>query len=230
MATLTKDSRERSPYWICCYTASDGRRLKKSTKQTDRTKALEVCLALERAEGMAARGTLTEARARELIGEVLERTSGDNLPFYTAEGWLRDWLRGKEISKSKGTHVKYSHTVESFLQHLGSRAKINVAAIRPKDIATFRDLEIASGKSPNTVRYLIKHLRIPFNAARRQGLLTHNPAESVELPAAAKADDGAEASRDPFSLSQIKALMNAAVVQENGKSIFKAGEEWRGAI
>ena len=46
------------------------RQLKKSTKQTDRAKALEVCLALERAEGMTARGTLTETRARELIGEV----------------------------------------------------------------------------------------------------------------------------------------------------------------
>src|SRR5438874_13678526 len=109
MATLTKDSRGRSPYYICCYTAADGRRLKKSTKQADRAKALEVCLALERAEGMAARGTLTETRARELIGEVLERTSGDTLPFYTAENWLRDWLRGKEISKAKNTHVKYAH-------------------------------------------------------------------------------------------------------------------------
>jgi integrase len=230
MATLTKDSKGRSPYFICCYSAADGRRLKKSTKQTDRTKALEVCLALERAEGMAARGTLTEARARELIGEVLERTSGDNLPFYTAEGWLRDWLRGKEISKSEGTHVKYSHTVDSFLKHLGSRAKINIAAIRPKDIATFRDAEIASGKNPNTVRYLIKHLRIPFNAARRQGLLTHNPAESVELPAPAKADDGGETSRDPFTLDQVKALMNAAMAKERGKAIFRAGDEWRGAI
>jgi integrase len=230
MATLTKDSRNRSPYYICCYTAADGRRLKKSTKQRDRAKALEVCLALERAEGMAARGTLTETRARELIGEVLERTSGDTLPFYTAEGWLRDWLRGKQISRSEGTHVKYSHTVESFVEHLGPRAKISIAAISPKDIATFRDAEIASGKNPNTVRYLIKHLRIPFNAARRQGLLTHNPAESVELPSPAKSDDGAETSRDPFTLPQVKALMNAAVAEEHGRPIFKAGDEWRGAI
>src|SRR6266436_4925165 len=104
MATLTKDSRKRSPHWICCYTAADGRRLKKSTKQKDRGKALEVCLALERAERMAADGTLTETRARELIGEVLERTTGASLPFYTAETWLRDWLRGKEIAKAKNTH------------------------------------------------------------------------------------------------------------------------------
>src|SRR5260370_25537213 len=138
MATLTKDSRERSPYWICCYTAADGRRLKKSTKQTDRTKALEVCLALKRAEGMAAQGTLTEMRARELIGEVLERTCGDTLPFYTTEGWLRDWLRGKQVSKSENTHLKYSHTIESFIAHIGRPAKLNIADICAENIATCR--------------------------------------------------------------------------------------------
>jgi integrase len=230
MATLTKDSHERSPYWICCYTAADGRRLKKSTKQTDRTKALEVCLALERAEGMAAQGTLTETRARELIGEVLERTSGDSLPFYTTEGWLRDWLRGKEVSKSKNTHLKYSHTIESFIKGVGGRARLNIAAITPKDIESFRDAQIASGKHPNTVRYLVKQLRIPFNAARRQGIITHNPAESVELPGKAKNEDGAEATRDVFAPKQVRALMNAAVIRERGKPVFDAGEEWRGAI
>ena len=230
MATLTKDSRERSPFWVCCYKAADGRRLKKSTKQTDRAKALEVCLGLERAEGLAAQGTLTEARARELIGEVLERTSGDTLPFYTAEGWLRDWLRGKQISKSPGTHVKYSHTVETFIEGLGGRAKLNIAAITPRDVASFRDAQIASGKHPNTVRYLVKQLRIPFNAARRQGIITHNPAESVELPGKAKNEDGVEATRDVFTPKQVKALMKAAVIREHGKPVFDAGEEWRGAI
>jgi integrase len=230
MPTLTKDSRGRSPYWICCYTAADGRRLKKSTKQTDRAKALEVCLALERAEGMAAQGTLTETRARELIGEVLERTCGDSLPFYTGEAWLRDWLRGKQVSKSENTHRKYAHTIESFIAHLGARAKLNIAAIRSKDIASFRDAQIVSGKHPNTVHYLVKQLRIPFNAARRQGIITHNPAESVELPGKAKTADGSEATRDVFTLKQIKALMEAAVAREHAKPVFEAGEQWRGAI
>jgi hypothetical protein len=136
MATLVKDSRGRSRYYVCCYTAADGRRLKKSTKQTDRAKALEVCLALERTEGMAAHGTLTEARARELIGEVLERTCGDTLPFYTAEAWLRDWLREKQISKSEGTHVKYAHTVERFIEHLG-RERRSMLAITRKTLRRF---------------------------------------------------------------------------------------------
>jgi integrase len=230
MAILVKDSKGRSPYWICCYTASDGRRLKKSTKQTDRTKATEICLALERAEGMAARGTLTETRARELIGEVLERTTGEILPFYTAEAWLRDWLRGKQISKSENTHIKYSQVIESFLTQLGGRAKLNIAAISTKDIVTFRDDQIATGKSPNTVRFMVKQLRIPFNAARRQGLITHNPAEAVELPSPPKLKDDRELARDAFTPDQIEAMINAAVVQEHGRAVFEAGRDWRGAI
>ncbi len=230
MPTLVKDSLSRSPFWICCYTAADGRRLKKSTKQTDRAKALEVCLTLQRAESMAARGTLTETRARELIGEVLERTSGETVAFYTAEGWLRDWLRGKEVSKSEGTHTKYAHTVESFVTHLGKRAGLNIAAISTKDVAGYRDAEIASGKHPNTVRYLVKQLRIPFNAARRQGIITHNPAEAVELPATAKGEDGSETKRDAFTVEQVEALLDAAIVREHGKPVFETGAEWRGAI
>lgn len=231
MATLVKDSRSRSPYWIACYTSADGRRLKKSTKETVRARALEIALTLERAEVMARRSTLTEIRARELIGEVLERTTGESVQFYTAEAWLRDWLRGKEVSKSAGTHTKYSNTVEGFIGHLGKRAKLNVAAITPKDVAGYRDAQISSGKHPNTVHYLVKQLRIPFNAARRQGIITHNPAESVELPGKIKTEDGADVSRDVFTPEQIRALLTAATAKtDKGILVFEAGHEWRGAI
>jgi integrase len=230
MPVLVKDTRGRSPFWICCYTSADGRRLKKSTKQTEKKKAVEVCLALDRAESMARQKTLTEARARDLIGEVLERTSGESLSLYTAEAWLREWLRGKEVSRSASTHVKYSHTIESFIVHLGARAKINIAVIIPKDIASFRDAQIASGKHPNTVRYLVKQLRIPFNAARRQGIIAHNPAEAVELPGKAKTEDGSEATREAFTPGQVEALIRAATGCERGKPVFDNDDEWRGVI
>src|SRR2546428_1541134 len=63
MPSLRKDSRGRSPFWICCYTSATGQRLQKSTKITikpfkgekrkdgspktagdKRAEALEVCL------------------------------------------------------------------------------------------------------------------------------------------------------------------------------------------
>jgi len=230
MATLTKDCLDRSPYWICCYRAADGRRLKKSTKQADHSKAMEFCLALERAEGMAARGTLTETRARELIGEVLERTIGEEVAFFTVEGWLQHWLNGKKIAKAEGTYAKYAHMVESFIKHLGTRAKLNIAAVGPKDIASFRDAQIKSGKSANTVRFSVRKLSIPFNAARRQGLITVNPVEAVELPATAATKSDSESTRDAFTTEQVEALLKAAVAREHGRQIFEAGEDWHGAI
>jgi hypothetical protein len=186
--TLVKDSRGRSPFWIHCYTSADGRRLKKSTKQADKKKAIEVALALERAESMARQRTLTETRARDLIGEVLERTSGESLPLYTAEGWLREWLGGKAVSRSANTHLKYSHTVNSFLKHLGPRAKINVAAVISKDIAGFRDaqsrpglaaLPVVCGIAPNSRSHSLSDPRNPSSQAVCQ---LNRAAVSLRLP------------------------------------------------
>jgi hypothetical protein len=55
MASLVKDSRGRSPYWIGCYTTDDGRRHKKSTKETDKRKAWAIVNAWQAAEDRAAR-------------------------------------------------------------------------------------------------------------------------------------------------------------------------------
>jgi len=223
MASLRKDGKKRSPYWIACFTTADGRRLQKSTKQTDRKKALEVCLALERSEAMARQGTLTEGRTRELLSQVLERTTGDTLPFFTLEGFLRNWLRGKEVSKAANTVRNYRQVTESFIAHLGGRAKLNIAAITAKDVSNFRDAEIASGKNPNSVRHGLKNLRVPFNAARRQGIINTNPAEAVELPPATKGEDGGKTEKHVFTPEQIEALLNAATAHKDGR-------DWQGAI
>jgi hypothetical protein len=53
----------------------------------------------------------------------------------------------KEIAKAKNTHLKYSHTIDSFISHLGGRAKLSIAVVSSKDIASFRDAQIASGKA-----------------------------------------------------------------------------------
>ena len=88
---------------------------------------------------MAGQGTLTETRTRELLAEVLERTTGDTLPFFTVEGFLRDWLRGKEIAKAANTYRNYMQVVEAFLAHLGGRARLNIGTITAKDVSSFCD-------------------------------------------------------------------------------------------
>ena len=213
MASIHKDPRGKSPFWYCAYRLPNGKRGFRSTKQTDRDKALQFCRTLEYATRESKAGRLTEARARELISEIVLHTTGEPLRFYTAEDWLRDWLKGKEAAKSEGTFYKYKYTIESFLTSLGERAKRNLNQITPRDIQRFRDAELEAGKHPRTCNFAVKHLRMPFNVARRQGLITHNPAEAVEMLPTIN-----EATRQPFDLEQVKAILKAAK------------GDWRGAI
>jgi integrase len=213
MASVHKDPRGKSPFWYCAYRLPNGKRVFRSTKQRDRKTAEEFCRKLEYASHESKAGRLTEVRARALISEIVEHASGEPLRFYTTEDWLRDWLKDKKATKALGTFLKYENTINNFLASLGARAKCNINQIMPRDILRFRDAQIADGKHANTCNFEVKHLRMPFNVARRQGLITHNPAEPVEmLPV-----DG-EPTRQPFTIEQVRAILKAAQ------------GDWRGAI
>ena len=83
MAIVVRDSRNRSPFWYACYTTADGRRLKKSTKETNQGKAKLIADALQSAENMAFERTLSAVRTRELLSEVLQRVSGEKLRVFS---------------------------------------------------------------------------------------------------------------------------------------------------
>src|SRR5215831_2360557 len=213
MASLHKDPRGKSPFWYCAYRLPSGKRVFRSTKRTDRKAAEEFCRRLEYASRESKAGRLTEARARELISEIVEQTSGEPLRNYSAEDWLMEWLEGKKATKSESTFLKYANAVNGFRASLGPRAKLNVNQIAPRDVHRFRQGEVEAGKHPNTCNDHVKIVRMAFTSARRQGLITHNPAEAVEmLPV------DSEPAKQPFTLEQIKALLR------------NAHGDWRGAI
>src|ERR1700730_15240027 len=106
--------RSNSPYWVCCFTSSDGQRLKKSTKQRNKQKAMSVCIDWERAARQARQSALTEIQARKVISDIVERATGEPMIFHTAEEWLLNWLEDKSKSKAAGTFLKYQLTVKTF--------------------------------------------------------------------------------------------------------------------
>jgi len=204
MASLTKDSKRRSKFWICCYTAADGRQLKKSTKQTDRKKAWEICLAIERAESQARNGTLTEQTAKKLIGEILERITGEPLHNYKAGEWLAHWIEMKERVRASKTAQRYRQVIRDFVASLGGRAKLALAHMSSKDILKYRDSIIAANKTPRTANLSVKVVSAAFNAALRQGHIQSNPCTALEsLPVSAE-------ERATFSREQVSKLVRAA--------------------
>ena len=205
MASIHKDPRGKSPFWYCAYRLPNGKRTFRSTKQTDRRAAEEFCRKLEYASHESKAARLTEARARELISEIVEQATGEPLRSYTVEDWVHDWLQGKKSTKAESTYLRYANVLNGFVASLGQRAKLNVNQIAPRDVWRFRDAQIAEGKNPSTCNDAVKIVRMAFTAARRQGFVTHNPAEAVEM-----LPEDRESVKQPFTVEQVQAILRAA--------------------
>lgn len=223
MPSLTTDSCGRSPFWICCYTSATGQRLKKSTKVTvkpfkgekrkdgspktaadKRAEAWEVCLSIERAENHARSGTLTEQQAKKIIGEILERTTGEPLHDYKVSDWLNHWLDMKEQVRAGKTMDRYRQVIRDFIASLGSRANLALLHITSKDVLAYRASITRAGKTARTANLSVKVVSAAFNAAVRQHIIESNPVTALEsLPV--KAEE-----KGTFTPAQVSKLVRAA--------------------
>lgn len=203
-----------SPYFFAAFRDPLGRRVQRSTKQSNRSAALRVLVEWDKLAAHGRAGTLTEVQARKVAGEILRASTGEDLHFHSFRAWTDEWLAGKRATVGAKSIEKYGQVIGDFLAHLGDRAELSLAAIGPRDVRTFRDALTAGGRAPSTVNQTIrKVLTAPFGAAMRLGYLTMNPCASVEaLP------DDDDAQRETFTPAQMKALLS------------EAEGDWKGAI
>jgi len=214
MACLVKLQNGRSPFWYCCYTTRSDQRLKKSTKQTDRAKAWEVCVAMATAEGSIAAGSATEAQLRKVIDNALERIGERKFNEPTVRQQLDAWIQDKEGAVAEATIVAYRHARELLLEFLGPRADLPVRGLKKQDAAAFRDHLRAEGRTPGTVNTLLKkYLTGAFESARKEGLIDYNPFVAVN------ALKSKAVAKDVFSPEQVVRLLQVA-----------RGTDWEGAI
>jgi len=212
MASIHKDPRGKSPYFYAAFTLPDGRRTFRSTKLTDRKRAWEVCLQWERAAVQGRDGNFTEAQARKVLNNILENTGQAPMQSETINDYFNNWLDGKELASKPRTHERYSIVLKKFLASLGQKAQRPLGALTARDLEQFRNQSMDEGKAPNTVGMEIKILRVVLNVARRQGRVTVNCAEAVELPKVVAN------THDVFKPEQVRLLLAAA------------NDEWKTAI
>jgi integrase len=171
-----------------------------------------VCFAIERAENHAKNGTLTEQQAKKIIGEILERTTGEPLHNYKVRDWFTQWLDMKEKVRASKTTGRYRQVIRDFTASLGNRADLALSHITPKDVLTYRNSITAANKTTRTANLSVKVVSAAFNAAVRQHIIESNPATALEsLPVNAE-------ERAMFTSAQVSKLLRAAE------------GDWRGAI
>jgi integrase len=209
--------RPRSPYFFCSFRNGDGRWLKKSTKQTDRKKALATCVAWDTAATSASNRTLTAAQARKVLSQMVEYSSGETLTSYTTKSWFTEFLDNKSGATSKATLARYSQVARDFLEHLGTRADTSLAGVTPNDIRSFRDKLRSEGRAVSTCNIVVKKiLSLPFEKARTLGYIPINPTKSID--ALKDKAEAREAEREPFTPEEVSSLIELAP------------EEWQGVI
>jgi Site-specific recombinase XerD len=223
MASITKDAHQppKSPFWIACYNGvgSNGkiRRLKRSTKTTDRKLAQRLADEWEQLEKLAGKGRLTESHCRKVIAQMYERTVGEPLHFRTAREHLTEWVESKKNETELRTYWKYRQTVDEFLSHVGVKADRLLREITPTDIRSWRDALKRKGLAAPTVNDTIKTLRMPFRAAHDAGYIEINPCTKNSVRPVR--DDARNVEKDVFTPEQIAVLIEAAPT-----------EDWKGAI
>ena len=204
-----------SPYYFCSYRGSDGRWRKKTTKQTDRRKALEFARKMEDAEAAALNKTLTTQHARKVLDELLLRVGDEPLVVYTVRDWFSERLKVKGESRASSTAERYRKPVDDFLDHLDSRADLPLKAATPNDILTFRNAQRKAGRAAATVNFAHKAIASLFEAARRQGFIDTNPAHAVDyLPTHSE-----EVEKQTFTADEVAALVANA-----------GSKDWEGVI
>src|SRR5438034_4591229 len=96
MSTILKDSRNRSPFWYAAFTDAKGRRLKRSTKTTDKELAKKMAMEWE-SIGKAGRAErLIEAQCRKVVSEIYEQATKKPLHWRTVRTWLEQWVEDKK--------------------------------------------------------------------------------------------------------------------------------------
>jgi integrase len=184
-----------------------------STGATNKPDAETILQTLLVAEKLGAQKRLTESRARGLIAEILERTTGETVSFYTVKEWFDSWLAGKKIAKAPATLLRYEVAARKFLKGLGKRAESNIETLKDADILEFWNAEREAGKTVRTANMSVKVVATCLNAAARRGILSKSPAASFEAP----------------ELNDSK-KKEAFTPEETKKLIETASGDWRGVI
>lgn len=239
MASIYK--RQGSKIWQCAFYVPDpqtgkARQVRKSTDCTSRAKALIAAVKLEQDERKGAgagedrsrriqavlvkageeaiRETLNAARAREYLAEMVRISTGEDLPAFTVQSWLEEWQQRKSKVTVGPTAARYKSSVKAFVDWMGPRASKPLESVTIGDIRAFRDFMRSGGRTARTCNHYVKDVGSGFRSAVREGLITYNPASSLEsLPT----DDSIE--RQPFTRGEVSKLTAAA-----------PSADWRGVI
>jgi integrase len=201
--------REGTKFWFACVTLPNGRRVQRSTKETNRRQAQQLADKWE----AATRGRVTARQTQKVIAELYREITGHHLVFPTVREYFDSWVARKKPETAPSSYRLYHDKARRFINWLGSRADQQIALITRDDIVAFRAAELER-VAPRSVNHSIKFLRMVFKTAKEDAKYPdENPASGVKV-----AKLGEASRRRGFTIPEIKRILKVA------------NDEWRSLI
>ena len=200
MAFLFKGPKNKN--WIAGFLDAKGKRYNRSTGTTSRREAQRIADSYED----ASRKHRTMRQVREVISELHETVTGEELKAVSVEDFVASWLQRKAPETAASTLTFYTGSTSKFLKFLGDQKDTAIAEISPSLILQFRNSH-AKTLAAKTVNHDLKCLKMLFKAARREGLLAEDPTEFVDSVRDRRDE---QPTRRPFTIKELEATMEAA--------------------
>ena len=208
MASLWKHP--ESKFFFACFTDRTGRRLKRSTKETNRARAQRIAESYE----LAARQKQTVRQVRSVIAELHKTITGQDVATLTMREHSENWLAEKR-GTAPATLTFYRGSVKKFLTFLGERADADINEMDAKKILAYRN-DLITQVSAKTVNHDLKTVKAMFKAARRDHLILDDPTEFVST-----VKGRADGIRRPFTMAEIERVL--AVASDEWRSMVMVG-------
>ncbi len=204
MSSVTR----RGAIWHACFRSAKGARVTKSTKLTDKKKALELSVKWE----AAAQGKLNAAQIQRVMADMYREGTGTEAPAFTVRGFLNKWCEDKAARGAVRAADKYRQIVREFLAHLGHRADQPLHQLAQSDLS---DFVIACSKKVRT-RTANKKLTLLASALRDAWSDDLLPADICKRLKKIKLREEEPMKRLPFTQEQVDSI------------IQRASGEWKG--
>lgn len=207
---------QKGRYWTAYFSAWDANQqrwktVSKSTRSTDRTKALEIAREFERVALAAGGPTGTVRLSREQIQDTIDsilRIAGHR-PIVHSRTWQQHsetWLQAqqKRIPKTLTlrTWQTYSGHLKNFANWLGADlATMPLLGLTGDHLQRWYHDGLTAGLSAGTMNNTATTLSSVFQHAIDEGIATRNPVNLINR------DDSGRNTRDAFTLEQMDRIL-----------------------
>jgi len=203
--------RDDSKYWVACFTCADGRQLKRSTKTTDRKKALKIAVELEQ----AALHKKTRKQLWTVLTDLQSMFTDESIKQISLQAFSKTWLKSKRLSTSETTFQSYDKSCRKFTEYLADRALEPINELEKPDISGFRD-HVGHQLSATTANHDLKIVRMMLEDAKRDGYIPDNPADGVSTLKKTQSNK----KRRAFTMDELKRVMKVASGEWYGLIMF----------